>query len=764
MNSPKEYYKLQNRIFKFPVLPLVSKDLILWNDDVEVRNDYHHEILTLLHKMKKKIPKVFWDEIDSQEFTNVGNKPPKFELVKRYYRPQDFLRRVLKKHMNIDNVTNAWLKAYEIYSHFKVLKPLDGKTVKCFFNAELPGAFIFAAYHYVSTMTKHDFSFYASSLILDMGKEEHSKPFGDHFGLYKKFNFRYLNAPNMNGDVSLVDNIKIMRDDLKKVDYKVDFYSSDLGKTIFHFYRKEEDHFPEFLGHATLGLITLNKGGSMVIKLYGIAARATMSLVYILSTQFEESYLYKPFTSHFFGTEIYFVGKGYKGEDKNLTDFLIDKMYIVDVAIFQSLIPQDLIYGDKFFKFISHYYDEIFVKLRQPVTDKMVNKYFSEWNKLYDVKNKNNNRNYFFRDFHKFWLSIFPVKPQKKSLFALDLPNQDPYTEMEIEYKKKGGTAFTSFAREGEISMIDFITKITPLHTVDVTKRGVFDEFNRTKFDTVIYLNHPPNNSNMENCDKNLLFTYFYSFIYVQGYRPIDQLKKVDMVMPMDHETYVFVLRDKKKYKFIFDLKPIPMFSSKYLYPKLSVKKDKVVCILKRGTPFTVLEILQHWQPDFPPVYVYCIGKCLDMLKWRFSKFKVKEKNIQKKNIFMNTEEMSEKKVEALIKSSNYVLLDFAGVAPDNAYLINYCRHNKQFPIVIKAPYAQQYFALPDDLYIPVSVEVWERSLTPIYHVDVDVTDNLKSIFNLPLHEKEQILEKNYQKYVQNTEVAKLSLKKYLNE
>jgi hypothetical protein len=65
---------------------------------------------------------------------------------------------------NAKIVTNAWMKYYELYTHYDLIQSVNHEFI-AFFNAELPGAALCAFNHFMRTMRSNmKFDWRASSI------------------------------------------------------------------------------------------------------------------------------------------------------------------------------------------------------------------------------------------------------------------------------------------------------------------------------------------------------------------------------------------------------------------------------------------------------------------------------------------------------------------------------------------------------------------------------------------------------------------------
>jgi hypothetical protein len=154
------------------------------------------------------------------------------------------MRKDIKTRFGPKNVTNAWMKYWEIYSHFGFVPSKLLKNAKhpytAFFNAELPGAALSAFNHYMKAFHRNvPFDWRASSLVPtqnDIG----STALDDSYGLWEMNKEKWLmgstektstNTYFNNGDAMNVENIL---DFARKVGpgseiNGIDLYSHDAG-------------------------------------------------------------------------------------------------------------------------------------------------------------------------------------------------------------------------------------------------------------------------------------------------------------------------------------------------------------------------------------------------------------------------------------------------------------------------------------------------------------------------------------------------------
>jgi hypothetical protein len=257
------------------------------------------------------------------------------------------LKRQVSKDYNGQNVTNAWIKIYEIVSQMGLLIPSCDGTVRAFFNAELPGAFTVAVNHYVRTnCPSADYEWVASSFYprVGVGSDPHNATIlGDTYGLFECNRDRWImDAPaesilasdsarssaTNNGDVTDVANVvDLVQRERKKFETGATLYTSDAGIDVSSDYARQEELTSLInFGQIVLGMLALDPGGDMVTKQYTFCQPFSATLLAIVAGFFKELYITKPVTSRPANSEVYVVGKGFLGMSPKAAQMLLAKI------------------------------------------------------------------------------------------------------------------------------------------------------------------------------------------------------------------------------------------------------------------------------------------------------------------------------------------------------------------------------------------------------------------------------------------------------
>lgn len=243
-----------------------------------------------------------------------------FIKITKEFVPDILIKKSLNSRYGIKNITNAWLKLYEIINRFDLI-PAIGDTFVHLDNAAFPGAWILATHHYITTKTDRKYEWYASSL-LDQTKDNKG-PLTDVYGLYRTYPENWLMSDKNNGDVTVYENQLLFYQRLPGV---VDFYSSDIGFDVSIDYKQEEKiHSQANLGQIVTGLLVLKSGGHMVTKQFSFMTPFLISLMGLLTLLFDSVVICKPSTSRARNSETYLVCKGYNCVE-SIRNTLLDRI------------------------------------------------------------------------------------------------------------------------------------------------------------------------------------------------------------------------------------------------------------------------------------------------------------------------------------------------------------------------------------------------------------------------------------------------------
>lgn len=297
MESPNKIRIVDKRI--------VANDLIPIENSAYDLPDFE-KIKSELNATKSKIDDFHLNKETADRYYNFSNK----------IRITNQLRQFINSKCNGQHVTRAWIKFYEIHAHYETI-PRDIRQLKVFFNAELPGASICALNHYMKTMRpRTEFNWKASSYadVKDLARQNSREYLGDHYCIYEKNPSNWMMNENNNGDMTKLDNLLDIEKRLGSA--SADLYTHDAGvglddTTNFNIQERVNAHI--HLGCALMGFMTLKKGGVFIAKQYTFFESFSVSLLLIYASMFDNFYITKPMTSGQSNSEIYLIGKGFRG-------------------------------------------------------------------------------------------------------------------------------------------------------------------------------------------------------------------------------------------------------------------------------------------------------------------------------------------------------------------------------------------------------------------------------------------------------------------
>jgi len=258
------------------------------------------------------------------------------------YRPLKF---ILQKEYGIKNVTNAWLKIYELVSKFDIIP--RGKEIKSFHICEMPGAFILGIDHYIrKNMKGSTFNWKSQSLNpYSEYVKKHFDGLGDQFNLVTDNPDKWFFGKDNTGNIMNEKNMKYYHKKIKDID----FVTGDCGVHIEGRAFNEQEIFESKLNYSQVLMMlhVLPKGKNFVIKTFlPFSEPSTISWIYLLYCLFENLFILKPLTSRPANSEIYIIGYNFSGiSDEYLTHLRsVLKKYTYTKGIFRAdQIPEDFL-------------------------------------------------------------------------------------------------------------------------------------------------------------------------------------------------------------------------------------------------------------------------------------------------------------------------------------------------------------------------------------------------------------------------------------
>ena len=260
------------------------------------------------------------------------------------------------------NISQAWLKMYEIITDCDLI-PTNRKGIyKSFHICEAPGTFISCINNYIHTKTNYDAFEWKSQSLKPKGSKSKATTIYDTYGFIKRYPNKWDFSVDDTGDITNIENIKYYAKIAK--DMNINLMTSDCGLP----WGDSKYYQVAYASYVSL-LYSLPQNGTMLYKILSpIDVPLIWNLIYITYTNFKEMYFFKP-VQNSQSREFYIIGKGYLGTEQSVLNKLL------------NLIPkfEDRGVGSKFNKeeydLFNDTYPEEFVIQVQNICEKLASNY-----------------------------------------------------------------------------------------------------------------------------------------------------------------------------------------------------------------------------------------------------------------------------------------------------------------------------------------------------------------------------------------------------
>lgn len=285
------------------------------------------EACRIIKELFDKREKVF-EEIQSKSY-----QINKLQLHFNYH--QKHLARMLLKRYGINimekPVSRAWLKMFELYNSTNYFENLAvGKNkIAALHICEAPGNFILASIEYVKRkIGSVEYDWTGQSIV--------EGDIFDSYGLIESNKDKWDFGKDNSGDITKYDNLLYY---MNKYSGKIDSLVGDCGVPWDWKVQLPIDEY-----QMLYGLLIPRKGGNFIMK-----ARTQdytdiyMSLMYTVCCKYDKVYMFHS-SRNPWSTEVYFIGKGFKG----ITDKEKDNLLKIAKSIGsdKQLYPVDRIMAD----------------------------------------------------------------------------------------------------------------------------------------------------------------------------------------------------------------------------------------------------------------------------------------------------------------------------------------------------------------------------------------------------------------------------------
>jgi 23S rRNA U2552 (ribose-2'-O)-methylase RlmE/FtsJ len=252
-------------------------------------------------------------------------------------------------------LSRAFYKMWEILSIFDIANFKNMTTVSI---AEGPGSFIQAIIKYREKffdITKD--RIHCMTLHQEDGKNiDISKTLVDAYpkliNIFKTYKKTIADADELktNGDIMKTKTINIIAQTIEKEKKYADLVTADGGFEWINENYQEQEAYNLIMGEIFTAIKIQAKDGNFVLKIFETFTNVTIKMMYLLTTFYEEVYIYKPFFSRSTNSEKYIVCRKFKYDQVKNKDLLDKRFKILEKTLNQMNTKQFII--DIFPKFI----------------------------------------------------------------------------------------------------------------------------------------------------------------------------------------------------------------------------------------------------------------------------------------------------------------------------------------------------------------------------------------------------------------------------
>jgi 23S rRNA U2552 (ribose-2'-O)-methylase RlmE/FtsJ len=289
-------------------------------------HDFCIELYTILNIYKNLI-----NNIPNKSWDTVKKKTNQFELIN-----------TKTSLINYVPISRAYYKMWELLKDNNLVN--NKKSLSIVGLAEGPGGFTECIYNYRS---KYFSRFTDRYICMSLFPSNGSIPSWKD-KLLNKSNIEIYYGKDSTGNLYNISNILSLK---IKCNQNVDFVTCDGGFNFADDYdHQEQMSYQLILCQIIASINILNKGGSLVIKIFDIFTVFTVKIIYFLTTLFQKTVITKPHTSRPANSEKYIVCTDFIGLNPEIItklnivikDWVLltqQKKYVTD--IFEFDLPED---------------------------------------------------------------------------------------------------------------------------------------------------------------------------------------------------------------------------------------------------------------------------------------------------------------------------------------------------------------------------------------------------------------------------------------
>lgn len=268
---------------------------------------------------------------------------------KFYYVVNPFEHIILNYEDSLDNLTKLYLgikedspdilskSFYKLWEILFLFEVADKKDLTYAAIAEGPGAFIQSVINYRQKLGSGISNDKIFGVTIHPEKGKYIEMGKQFMNFYDKQNSDLLNIHKTvstieaskhkakdNGDITQVKTISLFKKNIEKTKVYADLVTADGSFEWDDDNFQEQEGYQLILGEIIAALRVQAKDGNFILKIFETFTLPSIKMVYLLSSFYEQTYIYKPFLSRISNSEKYLICKGFKYDQKK-DEALLDK-------------------------------------------------------------------------------------------------------------------------------------------------------------------------------------------------------------------------------------------------------------------------------------------------------------------------------------------------------------------------------------------------------------------------------------------------------
>ena len=265
-----------------------------------------------------------------------------WDYYKKYTNPYEFIHTIIPNTKysvsKMKPLSRSFYKMVEIINQLELLNNYQSQVINTFHLAEGPGGFIEA----MGYIRNNELDSYHGMTLIDPNVNVPGWKKSSSF-LEKHTNVTIETGVTGTGDLLNVDNLKYCHNKYKN---KMDIITADGGFDFSIDFNQQEVLATKLLfAQVSFAIAMQKQNGHFVLKIFDIFTKATIDIIFWLSTLYKQVYIIKPHTSRLANSEKYIICKYFKGDKHHIINNIISEYSKLDsISHISSILKCELDY------------------------------------------------------------------------------------------------------------------------------------------------------------------------------------------------------------------------------------------------------------------------------------------------------------------------------------------------------------------------------------------------------------------------------------